>query len=327
MKPPVAVDVPVEILETIISYLPRWAVASLAVVSRSYYRAARNVLYRTLDLGIVGPERAEQLYALLAHRRELAHGVRTLICDDWPTASSRTPTPSSSASAFRAALSNMHNLTALTIPSFNSTILHDQLPFSLTRLTLLNVTMPLDEQVGLFEWLDTQAEITYLAFPNLIEKPKNDVPDKTKYHGSRLLFTVPILTPVSADLSGTYPLSSTPFGSPFLLPVLTSLHAPPIIATLLAPVRSLKEVTVHIQTTIYSGLRPSALMGALHGVQCLTVRFGENIDKRSVEKVLSAAGAVLGKIRQGSESLEILEVEVKWSDDEVFRFIAKSLAG
>ena len=56
-------------------------------------------------------------------------------------------------------------------------------------------------------------------------------------------------------------------------------------------------MSLTINTTLYTGLRPAALMAALQaqGVRRLGLRFVcESVDRRTVEKVLGAVGAVLG---------------------------------
>ncbi|KAJ2913095.1 hypothetical protein MD484_g7328, partial [Candolleomyces efflorescens] len=111
-------------------------------------------------------------------------------------------------------------------------------------------------------------------------------------------------------------------GSPTLLPSLTTLHATPAILALLQPsstllppagssatssavslsnsdtslsTRRLQNVYLNISTTLYTGLRPNTVMASLRGtVTKLGVRFGESVDKRTVEKVLGAVAAILG---------------------------------
>ncbi|KIM44235.1 hypothetical protein M413DRAFT_377484 [Hebeloma cylindrosporum] len=96
------------------------------------------------------------------------------------------------------------------------------------------------------------------------------------------------------------PPSPAQFGSQTLLPNLAILHATPSIAMLLAsPMetgerRPLKSVSLNINNTLYNGLRPAALMGSFHGIHHLALRFGEEVDRRSYEKVLGAVGAALG---------------------------------
>ena len=103
------------------------------------------------------------------------------------------------------------------------------------------------------------------------------------------------------------------------LPNLKVLHAPPTISSLLAasategpsrlddeafekPLRPLRNVTINIDMTLYTGLRPTALVQGLHGLKQFGLRFGERVDRRSVEKVLIAVGAALGN---GLEELHV----------------------
>jgi hypothetical protein len=96
-----------------------------------------------------------------------------------------------------------------------------------------------------------------------------------------------------------------------LLPNLTNLHAPPSLVIALASPpsslstdhngrqRPLHSVHINITSTLYSGLRPSTIMSKLTGVtRRLGLYFSENVDRRSVEKVLGAAGSSLGGVRQ-----------------------------
>ncbi|KAJ3856072.1 hypothetical protein EV368DRAFT_79068 [Lentinula lateritia] len=103
-----------------------------------------------------------------------------------------------------------------------------------------------------------------------------------------------------------------------LLPHLGIVHAPPTILQLLAPsrARTLRKVGININDTLVGGLRPAELVGFLKasqgqrassdesedgeisevdgGLEELYLNFGRNVDRRTVEKVLSAAGAALG---------------------------------
>jgi hypothetical protein len=57
----------------------------------------------------------------------------------------------------------------------------------------------------------------------------------------------------------------------------------------------LQNVYLNISMTLYMGLRPNTVMASLRGsVTTLGVRFGKNVDKRTVEKVLGAVAAILG---------------------------------
>jgi len=116
------------------------------------------------------------------------------------------------------------------------------------------------------------------------------------------------------------------------LPNLRVLHAPPTIASLLAALpaeeqdgecvesfsRPLEDVTINIDMTLYTGLRPTALVQGLHGLKRFGLRFGERVDRRTVEKMLIAVGAALGS---GLEELHVEFVD-GWSAgaDEVRSF-------
>lgn len=136
------------------------------------------------------------------------------------------------------------------------------------------------------------------------------------------------------------------FVSQTLLPALKTLHATPAILSLLQPTsyiptnvsnldltmspapgspsasfadtttrRRLDNVRLNIDTTLYTGLRPNAVMANLKSasVKVLGIRFGETIDKRTVEKCLSAVGAILGTNEQAKgDKLECEGDEEEW---------------
>lgn len=118
-------------------------------------------------------------------------------------------------------------------------------------------------------------------------------------------------TPTTPHSSAYFPpLPTSPFSPQTLLPNLTTLHCTPSLVHFLSPApassssllcqaprRPLRSVSLTINTTLYTGLRPAALMAALQsqGVRRLGLRFVcESVDRRTVEKVLGAVGAVLG---------------------------------
>jgi hypothetical protein len=233
---------------------------------------------------------------------------------------------------FTLALQRMSNLISLTLPTFNPSLLAHHTAFGLKSLTFLNATMSAQETTALLAWLDGQINIYILKFPNLQDSPitpVSNLSNPSKHH-----YPVPPRTPVksqsrpnSAFLSvspGFYnttttssspsatptphssyfpPLSTSPFSPQTLLPNLTTLHGTPSLVHLLSPAsslcpqRPLRSVSLTINTTLYTGLRPAALMAALQaqGVRRLGLRFVcESVDRRTVEKVLGAVGAVLG---------------------------------
>ncbi|KAF5347712.1 hypothetical protein D9756_010327 [Leucocoprinus leucothites] len=127
------------------------------------------------------------------------------------------------------------------------------------------------------------------------------------------------ITSSANPLASSSTSPSSPLSSPTLLPNLTTLHGPPslIIAlssppsSSLSPItsgssggntrRPLHSISLNITNTLYSGLRPATIMARLVGTtRVLTLRFGESVDRRSVEKVLGAAGSSLGGVRERS---------------------------
>jgi hypothetical protein len=225
----------------------------------------------------------------------------------------------------------MSSLVSLTLPAFDISLLAHHSAFGLKSLTFLHHTATDACTKAMFAWLDGQTNIISLRFPNLDDTPQIKLDPITdaglsKTHSSpnlltlsngsipRLLSLNPFSTPNPSPRSGyfmpspsppgpQYPLSDTePFASPTLLPNLTVLHAPPSLALLLAtPLssgatrRPLTSVFLNINTTLYNGLRPAALMGALRGhTTHLALRFSEIVDRRTFEKMLGAVGASLG---------------------------------
>ena len=130
--------------------------------------------------------------------------------------------------------------------------------------------------------------------------------------------TQPQEEPGKPDPERVHPLAKFALSRTFL-PNLRVLHAPPTISSLLSasptegqprpdgepvekPWRPLRDVTINIDMTLYTGLRPTALVQGLHGLKRFGLRFGERVDRRSVEKMLMAVGAALGS---GLEELHV----------------------
>lgn len=306
---------PHEVLVNILTFAPRHAVASCALSSRDWYAAARLVLYEALDLRTLQPEKVELLVTLLAYRHDLAELVRSFECHTWPDffpPSSNPDRPQTTRPSFSPALTavftiafqNMYLVTSLVLPSFDHTFLRHHSAFGLKKLTILSHTMSSHETDQLFAWLNGQTNITHLAFPNLLDL--NNISKcltiPTSLHSTltnAYSTSTPILT-LSKSLST--PLhqlpAASPFDSPNLLPLLTTLTATSsIIDSLtankhLAHSRPLRNVTLNINSTLYTGLRPSSLLTPLRGITTLSLKFSIVVDKRTILKVLSA-GAVL----------------------------------
>ncbi|KAF9444398.1 hypothetical protein P691DRAFT_763431 [Macrolepiota fuliginosa MF-IS2] len=167
-----------------------------------------------------------------------------------------------------------------------------------------------------------------------LPSPSSQIPFPTSdSSGSIKRLSTPIVTPVTPSYGPLQPVTShiininppthptlpLPLTPPTLLPNLTTLHGPPsLIIALSSPPspttnggtnapttnrtrpRPLKTITLNISSTLYTGLRPTMIVNRLVGVtRSLGLRFGETVDRRTVEKVLGAAGSALGGSRSG----------------------------
>ncbi|KAF6756604.1 hypothetical protein DFP72DRAFT_1066498 [Ephemerocybe angulata] len=359
-KPPV--QFPIEVLDLVLSYLPRGSIASLSCLSRSFCASGRVHLYNRLDLTELSPLKLRKLLAMLAsrpppHRSQLSHPAAGADEDDEETQLKNQLLTAT----FTLALQRMSNLTTLVLPAFDASLLAQHTAFGLRSLTFLCTRMNAEETWALFTWLDGQVNVVELRFPNLQDLPSNAATSDNANGGANTgpgsLLKPPEASPWSSPAMGTTPLSpgfpasvlSSPgsgygalpggarkslYVSPTLLPALTTLHATPAILALLQPPalgtsltvadprisvfsatshasnsssstttlsgtqrasRPLHTVRLNINTTLYTGLRPNAVMGGMKGsVKRLGIRFGESVDRRSVEKCLGAVGAILG---------------------------------
>ncbi|KAG6829207.1 hypothetical protein H0H92_005336 [Tricholoma furcatifolium] len=340
---------PYEVVVNILTFTPQHAVASHARVSRDWSTAARPVLYSKLDLGTLRPKQVESLVTLLAYRHDLTDLVRSFECHTWPdffppssekAAHATHPSFSPALTAvFTIAFQNMHHITSLVLPSFDNTFLRHHSAFGLRSFTILSNTMTADEITKLFAWLDGQTNITNLAFPNLLDSdntstdlsltiPKSPhFPDST--HTDSLNTNTSSSLRTSSPISPFIPLTpntpTSPFNSLNLLPALTTLVATPFIVTSLITARPtsvprpLQHVTLVINNTLYTGLRPTALLSIMHGITSLTLKFGAAVDRRTIGKVLSAAALLsVPPTTTGSSSSSATETigsDVSYSKD------------
>ncbi len=334
---------PEEVISLILSHLPRSAVASCATISKAFTPPTRYVLYGRVDIGSLPLTQLENLLAVLSSRSHLAELVTIFICNEWPSFFI-TDTKSRSGVAiqhrealltatFTLALERMSNLTSLTLPAFDASLVAHHTSFGLKSITFLNYTMTEAETKALFAWLDGQVNITALQFPNLVEiagssgKPltvktnipnKDDIeselaislhnphfktfPSKSSAKNRIMSFYFPSTESSPSSHTSSVMQSKQLFSSPTLLPNLATLHATPDLVRLLSsPLddasssrRPLKSISLNINTTLYNGLRPAALMSSLRGITHLGLVFSANVDRRSFEKVIGAAGASLG---------------------------------
>ena len=361
--PPASSSLPKEVIVHTLSYLSRGTKASCSQVSKLFAAAARYSLYDTLNFDSLSLLQLEQLVVLLASRRDLTELVSTFICHNWPPffisdSHCRGGHPTGYVfqqkdalltATFTLALDRMTNITSLTLPAFDASLLSHHTAFGLTRLTFMNYTMSESDARALFSWLDGQTNIASLRFLNLEDvstplKNSDTVPCRSSSSdgrpGTAPSFLMPFsftVSPQSSPLSTNFqrqspplvPTVISPFDSPNLLPNLVELHATPSILTSLAPsppstpstpshphppspqplLRPLTTVFLNITTTLYTGLRPATLMSSLRGILHLCLRFGREVDRRTFEKVVGAAGGVLGGGEGGTEGERVKEGE------------------
>ncbi|KAJ8474149.1 hypothetical protein ONZ51_g7402 [Trametes cubensis] len=312
-----------ELLTTIFTFAARRDIVSLARVSKSFSQAALSALYDALDLRDVDDEHAAQCIASLASRRPLALLVRHFTCRTLPEDASSLDTVT-----FAIAFNNMERLRALTLPRFDLRLLCHT-TFTLERLTLLCKNISAQEFHALFRWLARQPSLTVLTLPNLVLHdlpPPVDAGTPTPPHTPRTPDTPPhdSNVPVSSSSSPSSCHSTIP---DTVLPNLRRVHAPAVIASALAASgqRPLESTKILIQNTLYDGLRPSAIMGALAAargtLRTLTIKpASARIDGRTLERVVMAAGAELGGF------VETLEVHWVLDDESLYKLMASALS-
>ncbi|KAG1849611.1 hypothetical protein C8R48DRAFT_677034 [Suillus tomentosus] len=283
-------SLPVELLETILSFLPKFDLPRIALVSAQLCNASRNTLYRTLDFQSISEPQVQKLCKILATHASLATRVQSFSCHFWP-ASEGHLTPSLDLTT---ALHNMSNLEYLTLRTF--LLVFSQSPplsFRLKTLVILDDTISEEQFIDILHFLRNQSSLQYLAFPNVVE---NASPESSFHQ--------------HVFVSGL---------AREMLPSLSQLHAPPRLTMAICSLlgQTLETVVLDVTTTLYTGLRPAALLRAIQGVSKLDVVFTHEVDKRTVEKFLGAAGGILsGSDAANSRGLMALEVEVLWMEDD-----------
>jgi hypothetical protein len=300
------------LIETIFTFVPRSDLLSVAYTCKTFLEAVRPRLYRQVDLLRVEDYAcATRCINLLASRRDLAAMVESFSCKLLPplnSAGGMSPLPSVT---FAIALNNMHRLTALTLPCFDSALLFHT-TFRLHHLTFLTESASQSELEGIFAWLANQPRLTSLSFPRLVL-------DSDSIHwlagaGSHLVGISEEDQGRNVSLAG---ISSSTF------PFLDHVSGPASLVIALVPGRPLRSVTVHIYTAIYDGLRPSALAAELaRGTADITslgivVPPRSRVDARTLERVLMATGAEIGA------TIKTLEVDCPL--DEQVRFLCMPL--
>jgi hypothetical protein len=229
--------------------------------------------------------------ARLATAPHLASLVTTLVIPAYPPAHG-----ASFQLALALALRSMRALRNLTLPTYDANILDAITAMSsssaaagvtrgLTHLTLLADTLPF---CFFDEFLVSNPTIQHLSLPNFVGVP----PGPGELH-------------------------------PAAVPNLISLDASPGLAISLAHGRlsTLRQVTLRVTSTLYDGLRPAAIFGAFGAEGCqvkvLRLVLAADVDRRT-------GGRLLGALAKTGEGLEVLELQLESTCDEV-RFPARSV--
>ncbi|TCD71073.1 hypothetical protein EIP91_000165 [Steccherinum ochraceum] len=309
--------IPAELLKSLFTESSRRDLASLSLVCRSFVWPARAALYEHLNLqDMKAPRSIEKCMAWLASRREIAAMVKSFSC---PVAPDFTPgnvfTPAAMVT-FAIALTNMVQLQSLTLPRFTPhLLLHTT--FQLRRFSLTCESMSPEESRDTFAWLTTQPSLVSLSFPNLvmesIQSPNGAIPFPTSTLAKAIS-----LESVSPDIPGL-PLTAD------AIPKLSHFHGPSSLASVLVPGRPVQTLSITIHTTLYDGLRPSALMASVKRSTSLVTSLSiiasgqKKVDARTLERVLMSAGAELG------DCLQTLEIEWILEDELLYKQVVAAL--
>ena len=294
-------SIPSQIWENVTRLLLRKDLVSLARVSGDVLPHTRKAIYENIDLESLLPNAMRLCIGSLASHPELALLVRTFGSSTLPSFEDQQgPLPSLS---FAFALCNMKNLVSLSLPRFDNDIFH-YTTFRLQHLSLSCETMSVPEQVHFSSWLTTQYDMTSLSLPALTTELKFSpcVPVQRPSH------------PDSTDLESLSFPTSSPHS--LIIPNLRKFDGPTSLVQDFVPGRPVSEVVIHVNKTLYDGLKPSKLMDFIAkstaSIERLSIRSSSSgvIDARTMERLLMSAGAEFGP--------SVLHLEVAWAtDDEV----------
>ena len=295
-------DIPSQIWENVVQFLPHQDLPSLARVSSNTLPHARKTVYENIDLQSLPPDAARLCIESLGSHPGLALLVQIFKSPILPSFDdTQGPLPSLS---FAFALCNMKNLISLSLPHFDNNIFHHT-TFRLQHLTLTSETMSIPQQAHFSNWLTTQHHLISLSLPSLTtELPLSPcVPVKCLSDPDRIdlgRFSFP--TPPSRSLS---------------TPNLRKFDGPISLVQALVPGRPVSEVVIHVNKTLYDGLKPSQLMRSIArstaSVERLSIRSSPSavIDARTMERLLMSAGAEFGP--------SVLHLEISWAGDDQVR--------
>ena len=272
-------------LSLIFAHVSRSQLPVLSRVSKRFNAAAQLALYRTLDLSAAD---ADACIARLAGAPHLAALVTSLALRAYPRAHG-----ASFILALALALHSMSALTALTLPAFDAELLA-AVPVTVTRLTLLADKLP----YAFFDDMPASAHLTDL--PNFV-----GVPPYAFFDNSPTRARLTHLPPSAGALPSAHDVPST------AAPRLAVLDGSPDPPATHVPGRALRRVTLRITSTLYDGLRPAALFGALGGkLEELVLVLASDVDVRT-------RGRLLGALANTGAGLELLELNLEGTSDEV----------
>jgi len=292
---------PMELLTTVCGFLSRHDLTSVARASVSFLVETRKTLYETLDLQNLPKERAGECLEVLASKRDIASIVRDF-ASSWLPSYVENDSPLSFIT-FSLALHNMSRLTSLSLPRFDSNLLHHT-NFSLERATFLSEVMSESEQKMFSTWIASQGELVSLSLPSLTTE-----------------ITITPVIRVSVAHDDGINLGNLSFPTPpaqnLVLPKLTRFDGPACLVPSLVPGRPVTEVVLHVQRTLYDGLKPSAMMASLAKslvpITRLSIASSPKVDARTLERLLMSAGADIGS------SVRTLEVDWMLDDDILYK--------
>ncbi|PSR84190.1 hypothetical protein PHLCEN_2v5478 [Hermanssonia centrifuga] len=292
--------VPADLLKAIFSFTSPADLASASLACKAFVGPTRILLYQDIDLvHVTDTRRVERCISLLASRRDLAGLVKRFACG---TSRSSIDKASFSLVTLAIALNNMHDLTSLTLPRFDSHLLFHTI-FRLKKLAFLCESTTVDELHGLIVWLGNQTVLTSLSFPYL--KLDDETVQSLTGSGSQ---------EQTLDEAHGAPLPHSILSSR-LLSKLSHFHGPASLAAALSAGRPLTTIRLPIHSTLYDGLRPSALMADIARTTCPLTHLAviadpqSRVDARTIERLLMSAGSELG------EKLQVLEVECALEDE------------
>ena len=301
-------NIPSQIWEKVMQFLPHQDLPSLARVSSDTLPHARKVMYENIDLQSLLLDATRLCIESLGSHPDLASLVQTFKSPVLPSFDDmQGPLPSLS---FAFALCNMKNIISLSLPHFDNNIFH-YTTFRLQHLSLSCEAMSIPQQAHFSSWLTTQHPMISLSLPALTTE----------------LFLspcVPVQRPSDPDRIDLGRFSfPTPPSRSLNIPNLRKFDGPISLVQDLVPGRPVSEVVIHVNKTLYDGLKPSQLMGSIArstaSVERLSIRSSPSriIDARTMERLLMSAGAEFGP--------SVLHLEISWAGDDEVRTPLSSL--